>query len=317
MVVPTRDRPASIVRLLDSILASSVKIDEIAIVSYGADLTEILNRYKDVLNLFYLRSNLPGQSIQKWQGIRLLSENLEWCIFTDDDLVFEPYAIEEALRSAARCGLNQALGVGFALSPTSRITEMSRPSRMLGRALSLFSNQPGQVLKSGQVISYLQHDSDLQTSWLNGASMWRYSETLNYAAQLPPTPYAAYEDVIFSYAVSKRGKLIFSKKASVRFQSDEITDYEDPRVFTAAAYFRLLLVQTNPELSTIRYLLSQFARSIYASAKSLHSPMRIPCYWQVFSIVTVQSFRPSQPYRLINKLSEPSIGVKTMFYKFF
>lgn len=304
LALPTRDRPKSVSRLLDSLIGSTVLIDEIAIVSYGVDLTETLKPYTNSLHIIYHRSAIPGQVAQKRKAIDLLSNDLTWCIFTDDDLEFEPQAIETALKSAEDFK-TPVLGIGFSLPPTSRLYGKNLPSRFIARAFGLDGKRAGQVLKSGHATSYLHLENNEEVDWLNGVSMWRMEVARNYGAGMIPTKYAACEDLIFSYPVSKQGKLVFAHNAIVRFQEGARTNFESLRVFESAAYFRLYFVQTNRELSVLRYLISQFARTIFASLKSSKvKPSLILNYWRVFFRVLVQSFFSRQPNKLILGLTE-------------
>lgn len=304
LALPTRDRPKSVSRLLDSLMGSTVPVDEIAIVSYGVDLTETLKPYTNSHHIIYQRSTIPGQVAQKKQAIDLLSNDLTWCIFTDDDLEFDPQAIEIALKSAEDFQ-TPVLGIGFSLPPTSRLHGKNSTLRNMARVFGLEGKRPGQVLKSGHATSYLHLKNNEEVSWLNGVSMWRMEEARKYGLGMIPTKYAACEDLIFSYPASKRGKLLFAHKAIVQFQEVTKTNFESIRVFESAAYFRLYFVQTNPGFSVLRYLISQFARTNYASLKTLKvKPKLILNYWRVFFRVLVQSFFSRQPNKLILGLIE-------------
>jgi glycosyltransferase involved in cell wall biosynthesis len=305
VALPTRDRPDSIVRLLESLQNSTVKVDQIAIVSYGSDLTEHLKEFEGRLNIIYSQSQIPGQVIQKKQAIELLSDNLEWCIFSDDDLLFEPWAIEEALKALERFDDNAIKGIGFALPPTSRVSEQHRLVQRLATFFYLNGPKPGDILKSGHAIDYLNLEGDQFTSWLNGVSMWKMQEAKSYGKNNIASGYAAYEDVIFSYPISKKGKLIYAHKASVRFQNKELTNFDAAEIFRNASYFRLFLVQTNSDLSSPRFLWSQIGRTIYVSLKALkREPKDFPKYWITLFNVLVQCCFKERPFRLVSTLVE-------------
>lgn len=305
LIVPTRDRPKKIVRLLESLETSTFPLHEIVIVSFGTDISKSLEQFKETLRIKYHQSDRPGQVIQKKQAIQLLSPDLDWCIFTDDDLIFDSKAIEIALATVMKFGGDAVSGVGFALPSTSRLVGANPVVRCIASIFGLAGSAPGRVLQSGQTTSYLDVHNDLQTTWLNGVSMWRLSAAKKYGNGVPSARYAACEDLIFSYPISKSGKLVFSSNARVYFQEEDLTDFESVEVFRNAAYFRLYFVQTNPDLSSTRFLLAQLLRTIYASSKALKiEPLRIPRYWAVLYAVIVQSFLPRFPNRLITRLEE-------------
>lgn len=305
LVVPTRDRPDKIVKLLESLEKSTVPLHEIVIVSFGVDISNSLERFKKTFPIKYHQSDRPGQVIQKKQAIQLLSPDLDWCIFTDDDLLFDPRAIENALATISTFGGDEVSGVGFALPSTSRSLRSNSVIRRIASVFGLAGKTFGQVLPSGQAISYLDAPNDLQTNWLNGVSMWRLGEAKKYGVGVPSARYAACEDLIFSYPISKTGKLVFSWKAKAYFQDQELTDFESVEVFRSAAYFRLYFVQSNNDLSSGRFLLAQFLRTTYASLKALKiKPFRIPKYWAVFFEVMFQTCLPRRTKRLITRLEE-------------
>ena len=135
--------------------------------------------------------------------------------------------------------------------------------------------------------------------------MWKMEEAKSYGKNNIASRYAAYEDVIFSYPISKKGKLIYAHKASVRFQSKELTDFDAAEIFRNAAYFRLLLVQTNSDLSSPRYLWSQIGRTIYVSLNALkRRPKEFPKYWVTLFKVLVQCCLKKSPFRLVSTLEE-------------
>lgn len=305
LALPTRDRPLSVVNLLRSLEKSTIKLDEIAIVSYGADLTDYLKKFRSTLNIIYLRSAVPGQVIQKREAIRLLSDKLKWCIFSDDDLLFDPWAVEEALRSLETCNSLDIKGIGFALPSTSRVKNQRPSVQSLARFFFLNGREPGSVLKGGQTIDYLNLGQDQFTSWLNGVSMWKMEEARNYGKNMVASRYAACEDLIFSYPISKRGKLIFAHKATVRFQKKELTDFDSVNIFKTTAYFRLFFVQTNSDLSSLNYLWSQFARTTFTSLRYLvRNPRNLHKYWITFFKVMVQCGFRRRPFRLVSTLEE-------------
>lgn len=305
VVVATRDRPKKIERLLESLESSTIPLQEVVIVSFGTDISKSLEKFRKTLRIKYHQSKIPGQVVQKKQAIQLLSSDLDWCIFTDDDLVFDARAIEQALETVVRFGADEVSGVGFALTSTSRSAVANPPMRFLARVLGLDGKSPGRVLSSGHATSYLDALDDLQTNWLNGVSMWRLDKAKKYGVGVPSARYAACEDLIFSYPMSKQGKTVFSSKAKVFFQDHDLTDFESVEVFRNAAYFRLYFVQVNADVSSSRFLIAQLARTIYASAKAFKiDPIRIPKYWVVLIQVMVQVFFRRSPNRLISRLEE-------------
>jgi len=264
VVIPTRNRPDELRLLLESLAKSTVVPTEIAIVASGVDVKGVVNDFAGELHIKYLYSYEGGQVAQKSLAIAMLSPELDWCLFTDDDLVVSPNAIFEALISVERMGHGQEIvGVGLALSPTSRLRQLPLVARSIAQLAGLDSGKRGKLLRSGHGVSYLDSDNDIFTDWLNGVSLWRMANALDYSKQVPNTPIASCEDLVFSYSQSKRGKMIFSMRASVSFQGDDQTNAEDYFVFTSSALWRLYLVHSDPYFSRIAFLWAQLFRTAF------------------------------------------------------
>jgi glycosyltransferase involved in cell wall biosynthesis len=264
VVIPTRNRPDALRLLLESLTKSTIIPTDVAVVASGIDVANVVNDFAEKLSIKYMFSNQKGQVIQKAMAISILSSEIDWCLFIDDDLLVGPNAILEALKSVERMGIGQEIvGVGLAIPPTSRLKLLPSAVRLIAQWAGLDSEKKGELLRSGHGVSYLDSDCDIYTGWLNGASMWRIMNALDYSSQVPNTPIASCEDLVFSFSQSKVGRLIFSKSASLSFQRDERTNAEDYFVFISSALWRLYLVHSDPFFSRIAFLWAQFFRTVF------------------------------------------------------
>lgn len=271
VLIPTRNRPEKVRKLLDSLAASSIKPVQVVIVSSGLDISEVILEYARVLRVDYLHSEVSGQVNQKKIGCNLLHANLDWVIFLDDDLVLEPSCIENALNGADKFQKesgSSVSGIGLALPSTTRGSEESSVIKLVGRFFGVSNSEPGAVQKNGHAASYLECQVITPTQWLNGASMWRRNLVNNYGLDLISTNYAACEDLLFSYPISLREKLIFVPNARVDFQDIELTNFEKFSVFKSAALWRLYFVSTNQGFSVPYFLFTQVGRNLFGTYKS-------------------------------------------------
>ena len=264
ILIPTRNRPGKVVKLLDSIEKSSVIPFQTVIVASGQDIEASILKFKRSLNISYLHTTVSGQVAQKKLGVNLLHKDTEWCLFLDDDLLVSERAIESALDVVCSRAGTGVIGVGFSLPPTTRTLGAGVITLAIGRILQIGSKEPGKVLKSGHATSYLHAQKVIETQWLNGASMWHVSVLETYGVGLPSTPYAACEDLIFSYPLRKRGKLIYCPDALLIFQDSELSNFDSASVLEAATLWRYYFVKANPELSNWRFQLSQIGRIAFA-----------------------------------------------------
>jgi glycosyltransferase involved in cell wall biosynthesis len=275
VVIPTRNRPEEVLELLNSLSHSSVMPFEVIVVASGQDIESELRSIETPFNLIYRFTAVRGQVAQKSLGLQLISPDVEWVIFTDDDLLFTDCAIEVALEAAANWPASPVLGVGFSLPSTSRIVQLSEPLRLVARFLGLDAKESGRVLKSGHGTNYLVSIDAIETQWLNGASMWRSPEVMAYSSAVPSSEYAACEDLFFSYHQHHQGILIFSPNAKIMYQEGEVTNPESPKVFVSAAYWRLAFVRRHSELSIFRFFVAQLLRTFFAINKTSHKRARI------------------------------------------
>jgi len=240
----------------------------VVVIASGQNVAHILDEFSKSLEITYLHTEVTGQIAQKRLGVELVSKEVEWCLFLDDDLILGESAIDLALSVARSYKKRDIIGIGLSLPPSSRSLNAPKLNKKLLKLLKLSSSQPGRVLESGHATSYLQETSVTETQWLNGASMWKLEHAKNYGIDLPSTPYAACEDLIFSYPLSKQGTLIYVPESKLRFQESQLSDFDSFEVLRAASYWRYYFISKNQGLSFRWFFLSQIIRSLYAIKKA-------------------------------------------------
>ena len=267
ILIPTRNRPIAVDRILESISRSTLKPEQVIVVSSGQDIGSVIKNYSKELPITHSHTDAIGQIAQKRIGVGLIAQNITWCVFLDDDLLLEESALEIAMSTAHSYTRTDVIGIGLSTPVTSRGINLPVYLEILARLFKLSSNLPGKVLSSGHASSYLQSDSIIETQWLNGASIWKVECAKNYGSDLPSTPYAACEDLIFSYPLSKQGTLIYIPSAKVDFQDTELSNLDSLEVFRAASIWRLFFITKHKELSFSWFFLTQVLRSFYVLKK--------------------------------------------------
>ena len=212
-------------------------------------------------------------------------------------------AIENALKEGNSIDSSKIIGVGFAVPPTTRTLVAKNVTLRIAKAFNIGNGNLGKVLKSGHANSYLQSKAVIETEWLNGASMWRHFTLPTYGHGMPSTPYAACEDLIFSYPLRKVGRLIYCPLARLDFQEEEKSNFDSARVLEAASFWRFYFVKSNPELSVSRFLLSQIGRIMFAAINTRNGSLKL-----IWSLTRVQLrivnciLRNETPEKLLNQL---------------
>lgn len=262
IVIATRNRPDQIRNLLDSIYNQKVKAQEIVIVSSGEKINHVVEEFSAKINIVHLHVSSYGQILQKKEAIKLISENINWVLFLDDDLTLEPDTVEKLSKFLSKNNTDDVIGVGLKLVQSKSNKKINIFESIFLR-LFFMKGPPGTITKSGHPVSYVHKDREIETKWLIGSSMWRKEILKEYKFDHSKTKYSAYEDVIFSYNCSKLGKLVFLANAKINFQHNEITQVNID-VFRAAAFWRLYFIEKNSkEMSKTRFLWAHIGRSIY------------------------------------------------------
>lgn len=305
ILIATKDRPESMRKILRSVEQGTIKPSSLIVVSSGHPIHNVISEFETSLNIDYVHSEVTGQVNQKKIGITRLSKEIPWVVFLDDDLLMASNTLETAFEAVSKYSNTEGgiVGIGLGLSTTSRMNRSSWFQNFVSRALRLSGPTPGQVIRSGQGVSYLESRSPIFTEWLNGASIWKRESALDYLNLVPSSRYAACEDLVFSFQQSKKGKLLFVPGAKVFFQNAELNDYNRSQAIISGAAWRYFFVKTNPELSQWQLLYSQIGRLAYILVTQPRNQDAISAgIWSVrllFSAIV----RRKDPMFLINKMT--------------
>jgi len=262
VLIATRNRPEQLNSLLISLRKSAKRINQVTIVSSGIDVSGVVNSHQNFFPINHFHSEISGQIAQKIKGIELILSNTEWVMLLDDDVVMQENSIENLIdRYLTNPEYKNVAGFGLNLNNI----EFKAPgtlAKLFLKIVGLYSDTPGAILKSGHAQRYLCTAQEIYTQWLNGLSVWRYDQLKNYNPKFTRIDYAAYEDVLFSYRISKQHKLLFINDVHVSSQTFEKFTSLSTRQFKAAAYMRFLFVAENQELSKFLMLFAQIFRTL-------------------------------------------------------
>lgn len=221
VVIPTRDRPAALVRTLRSLLASTAVPEEFVIIDASAspeagEAAETLFAVdQDAPRLVLRAATEAGAARQRNQGVALAT--CDFVLFCDDDVVFEPECVArlwQAMRSDGRIG-------GVSASIVNQT--YARPGLITRGVLAIMGvaerdGYAGRIV--GPAINFLPRadlpDMAVTVEWLSlGCSLYR-------RALLPHPPldlffhgYSLGEDVALSLRVAHRAKLANAPAARI------------------------------------------------------------------------------------------------------
>jgi glycosyltransferase involved in cell wall biosynthesis len=262
ILVATKDRPEKLDKLLHSLSNSQKYIQQVIIVSSGSDISSIVTRYRNKLNLKHIHSQISGQIYQKSIGIQEVEMGINWVLFLDDDVTVPSNSIEILVNEYLTVTkFTNVFAFGLKIEGI-RHRKYSKFLKLILLLFGLHSRQKGKVLSSGHPQNYQDSLTDIEIQWANGISVWRIEALQFYGLVNGKLSYAAYEDVIFSYRVSRKNPILFASKVIVISQdTDEIKPITLDQ-FKSASYMRYYFVSKNQNLSLIKLLTSQLPRSI-------------------------------------------------------
>jgi GT2 family glycosyltransferase len=296
VLIATRNRPEQLSRLLNSISQLEVKPELVVIVSSGDSISSTIERQCD-LKIKHEHIAEYGQIRQKIIGIKLIPKEIEWVLFLDDDLLLDKASTKNLLEFAGNNSHLKLLGLGLAESTGGESNSKKLSSkRMLGS-----------VSKSGTNISYMSSKQPIKTSWLNGASMWKREAVDLYHFEFLDSKYSICEDLIFSFAISKLGVLIYVPQAVFQFQPEVGKHVNDVEAFRARAYWKLYFVSSFESLSKYRFLLRQLLATqkfiLYGKNSSVSISKRFLIGFSVYFDLLIAVGKKQNTLELLKKTS--------------
>lgn len=211
-IIPTRNRPAILNRLLKSFESQTILPDQIIIVDGSdapkqAEIQPFIN-----LNISYMRIFPPSLTKQRNEGLKALKDNISLVGYLDDDIVMEKDTVEEILNYWENCSEKMG-GISF------NITN-SLPSKVTWyeKLFLLNGDRKGIVLKSGwctRVYPLSKNVDNVQ--WLcGGATVWKRDIFKEFYFDEWYIGRPGWDDLDFSFSVSKKYKLSFQYSIKVQ-----------------------------------------------------------------------------------------------------
>lgn len=247
VIVPTKDRPERVRRLLDSLAAQTHKLGQVIIVDGGDSIEDIVSSFADLLPVEWHGCQPPGQIRQRIFGLSKLAKDIRLVSLFDDDMVLESDAIEQMVRMWNSCE-EETAGIAYNLMNTTPFTYRKHYA-----LFNMSSPNQGAVLKSGFVTPIGNVAQNRKVQWLGGGyTTWRRDILDENPQQEVRTRWAVGEDVRFSYPIGKKFPLYVCAAAKVTEEvvndyvpEDKVARYQGRKWALAHLY----LVGQHPELS--------------------------------------------------------------------
>lgn len=168
VVIPTRNRPRNISKLLVSIEKSTLHPSLCVIVDSSSERYELP---ECSFNFLFVNPGITGQVNQRNYGFNIINQysNIEYIFVLDDDIELDRFAISEALIGINKYLLSDDKFVGFSLNIKNLPSSATCAKKIL-----LFTRKPGVVLKSSFNTALSNISCDFECDWVSGgAAVWR------------------------------------------------------------------------------------------------------------------------------------------------
>lgn len=202
LIVPTKDRPDDLRKMLASLAAQTRVPDQVIVVDGSMPpIRPVIDEFAS-LPLEYVRVFPPSLAQQRNAGMARLRPDVSLAGYLDDDVVLEPEAVERMLEFWNRA---QAEIGGAAFNITNNPSPGGLPFKQL---FSIDDARPGVMLGSGFGSTIPAQSADLETDWLyGGATVWRRAVIAAYPYDEWFVGTGFMEDIDFSFNVRQRYRL--------------------------------------------------------------------------------------------------------------
>lgn len=265
ILIPTRDRPKELRRLLESLSTQSVLADRVVVVASGTQVSkEVVNEFSK-WNFQYIHVARAGTSWQRNAGLGVLDPSCNLVGFFDDDVVLDPNALEVMLTFWETAPPDVG-GAGFnfhnVLAPETRRKWSLGSVVQLYKTLMLKNESKGSVLASGFPTPIFPADENIHVEWLETLGLTLRREVVEqFKFDDFFAGYSYLEHVEYTYRVSHKYKLCVVSNAWVTHYSGPIRNsYSLGRM---QVINRIHFVRKNKELSPMRCYLALVAHMFF------------------------------------------------------
>jgi GT2 family glycosyltransferase len=215
IIIPTKDRPYKIKRLLNQLYNNKFFFNEILIIdSSNADnkkkLTFIIKQAN--LNIKLINSR-PSISLQRNKGLKSMKKNNTFFMLLDDDIVFKKNSFVEMKKFINK---NEKLYIGYGFNLISKINygflESTKRKKFIEK-LGIYNTNIGKIVPSGWQTKINNVKKNQEVEWLSTQAVIYANNNKKINFDNFFKGYSYLEDLDYSYRMSNFGKLIVVKKA--------------------------------------------------------------------------------------------------------
>ena len=213
IICPTKNQPDKVLRLLESIVQLDEKPHQVIIADGGHNLEPILTAFIEQINLTCLYCPEAGQILQRNHAHKYLDKNIQLVLHLDDDITLDHDSLRKMIMFWNEELQKSTLPLAGASFNIKDAPELG--SSVLRNLFFLQTKPAGRVSKAGYAAPFTPAETNMQSSWLlGGATAWsrdiieKHQHPINF-----PTRWAVCEDLIYSYPLSRKYRLMVAADA--------------------------------------------------------------------------------------------------------
>ena len=215
IIIPTKDRPYKVKRLLNQLYKNKFFFNEILVVdSSNADnkkkLIFIIKQADLNIKLINSRSSI---SLQRNKGLKNMKKNNRFFMLLDDDIIFEKSSFIEMKKFINK---NEKLYIGYGFNLISKVNygflENIKRNKFIER-LGIYNTKIGKIVPSGWQTKINNVRQNQEVEWLSTQAVIYKNKKRKLYFDNFFKGYSYLEDLDYSYRMSSFGKLIVLKKA--------------------------------------------------------------------------------------------------------
>ena len=224
IIIPTRNRPTLLKKLISKIEVNQNNLLEIIIV----DSSDQYNKSKILKNpkIKYVHTDQKSAAVQRNIGIKSASKKSKYVFFLDDDVSFNKNYFNSLIDTL---NINNAVGAsGLAINPKNNKVRTA-PNGIFGTAKRIFlldSKIEGKLLRSAVNIPCRKNQKSLsnilEVDWLIGCAAWRSDVLKKAKFEESFKGQSLGEDVLFSNQLKKYGKIVVNKSVILDHEESDL-----------------------------------------------------------------------------------------------
>ncbi len=259
IICPSKNRPNKVAQLLRCIANSKMIPGQVLIADGGHNLKPITKPFEDRLNITCLYCPEMGQVLQRNFAYQHLKPSIRLVIHIDDKITFE----NDALSIMLDFWNDEQNKPGKPLGGASfNLINLPVQKNSIFRKIMFLSTEPkGTVTAAGYMSSFCPADKTMEVDWLlGGGTAWARDIIDNHPHPMSfEIPWAAGEDVMFSFPLRKDYRLMVAANAIMQY-NDTIDEksFRHGIFFGVSRIFAGYFLVCHNKLSTLAFLWMSF-----------------------------------------------------------